>query len=135
MIGIVVVSHSTKVAVGICDMVEQIASSSENKLPVIPAGGNAEGKLGTDPKKILEAIKKVDDGDGVVVLCDLGSGVISSQAAIAMLDDTQKSRVKIADAPLLEGAVGAAVEVASDSQSTIDLVVSAAEASRQLHKK
>ena len=85
--------------------------------------------------KILEAIKKVDDGDGVVVLCDLGSGVISSQAAIAMLDDTQKSRVKIADAPLLEGAVGAAVEVASDSQSTIDLVVSAAEASRQLHKK
>ena len=52
-----------------------------------------------------------------------------------MLDDTQKSRVKIADAPLLEGAVGAAVEVASDSQSTIDLVVSAAEASRQLHKK
>ena len=53
MIGIVVVSHSVKVAEGICDMVEQIASSSENKLPVIPAGGNAEGKLGTDPKKIL----------------------------------------------------------------------------------
>ena len=135
MIGIVVVSHSTKVAEGICDMVEQIASSSENKLPVIPAGGNAEGKLGTDPKKILDAIRQVNEGDGVVVLCDLGSGVISSQAAISMLEPHEKQFVRIADAPLLEGSVGAAVEVASDSHTSIDSVIAAAEASRQLHKK
>ena len=135
MIGIVVASHSVKVAEGICDMVEQISASGEHKLPIIAAGGNAEGKLGTDPKRILDAIKKADEGDGVAVLCDLGSGVISSQAAISMLDDTLKQRVRIADAPILEGAVGAAVEAASDAHSSLEMVISAAEASRQLHKK
>ncbi len=135
MIGIVVVSHSVKVSEGICDMVEQISSSGTNQLPILAAGGNAEGKLGTDPKRILESIKKVDQGDGVVVVCDLGSGVISSQAAIAMLEEPLKSRVRIADAPVLEGAVGAAVEVASDSACSLESVIAAAEASRQLHKK
>ena len=135
MIGIVVVSHSVKVSEGICDMVEQISASGTGKLPIIAAGGNSEGKLGTDPNRILESIKKVDQGDGVVVICDLGSGVISSQAAIAMLQEPLKSRVRIADAPVLEGGVGAAVEVASDANSSLDSVISAAEASRQLHKK
>ncbi|MGN0894224.1 MAG: dihydroxyacetone kinase phosphoryl donor subunit DhaM [Succinivibrio sp.] len=135
MIGIVVVSHSQKVAEGICDMVEQISASGEHKLPIIAAGGNAEGKLGTDPKKILNAIKQSDEGEGVVVVCDLGSGVISSQAAISMLEEPLKSRVRIADAPILEGAVGAAVEAASDAHSSLEAVIAAAESSRQLHKK
>ena len=52
-----------------------------------------------------------------------------------MLDDTLKQRVRIADAPILEGAVGAAVEAASDAHSSLEMVISAAEASRQLHKK
>ena len=52
-----------------------------------------------------------------------------------MLQEPLKSRVRIADAPVLEGAVGAAVEVASDANSSLDSVISAAEASRQLHKK
>ena len=133
MIGIVVVSHSQKVSEGICDMVEQISASGDHKLPIIAAGGNAEGKLGTDPKRILEAIKNANEGDGVVVVC--GSGVISSQAAISMLEDPLKGKVRIADAPILEGAVGAAVESASDAHSSLESVVAAAEASRQLHKK
>ncbi|NLK85511.1 MAG: PTS mannose transporter subunit IID [Aeromonadales bacterium] len=135
MIGLVIVSHSDLVAEGICQMVSQISASGDHKLPVIAAGGTAEGKLGTDPKRILEAIKKANEGDGVVVLCDLGSGVISSQAAISMLDADLKQHVRIADAPLLEGAVGAAVEAASDAHTTLELVIAAAEASRQLHKK
>ena len=60
MIGIVVVSHSVKVSEGICDMIEQISASGTGKLPIIAAGGNSEGKLGTDPNRILESIKKVD---------------------------------------------------------------------------
>ena len=67
--------------------------------------------------------------------CDLGSGVISSQAAISMLEEPLKGKVRIADAPILEGAVGAAVESASDAHSSLESVVAAAEASRQLHKK
>ena len=72
---------------------------------------------------------------GVVVLCDLGSAVISSQAAIAMLEEPLRSRVKIADAPILEGTVGAAVEAASDANSSLELVISTAEGARQLHKR
>ena len=68
-------------------------------------------------------------------ICDLGSGVISSQAAISMLEEPLKGKVRIADAPILEGAVGAAVESASDAHSSLESVVAAAEASRQLHKK
>ncbi|EFY08006.1 dihydroxyacetone kinase phosphoryl donor subunit DhaM [Succinatimonas hippei] len=135
MIGIVVVSHSSKVAEGICDMVQQISSRDGEKLPIYPAGGNAQGGLGTDPQRVLEAIKKADQGEGVVVLADLGSAVISSQAAISMLDEPLRSRVRIADAPVLEGAIGAGVEAASDDVSSLDLVVSTAEGSRQLHKK
>lgn len=135
MIGIVVVSHSSKVAEGICDMVQQISSRDGEKLPIYPAGGNVQGGLGTDPQRVLEAIKKADQGEGVVVLADLGSAVISSQAAISMLDEPLRSRVRIADAPVLEGAIGAGVEAASDDVSSLDLVVSTAEGSRQLHKK
>ena len=135
MIGIVVVSHSSKVAEGICDMVQQISSRDGEKLPIYPAGGNAQGGLGTDPQRVLEAIKKADQGEGVVVLADLGSAVISSQAAISMLDEPLRSRVRIADAPVLEGAIGAGVDAASDDVSSLDLVVSTAEGSRQLHKK
>ena len=135
MIGIVVVSHSSKVAEGICDMVQQISSRDGEKLPIYPAGGNAQRGLGTDPQRVLEAIKKADQGEGVVVLADLGSAVISSQAAISMLDEPLRSRVRIADAPVLEGAIGAGVEAASDDVSSLDLVVSTAEGSRQLHKK
>ena len=52
-----------------------------------------------------------------------------------MLEEPLRSRVRIADAPVLEGAVGAGVEAASDGESTLDLVVSTAEGARQLHKK
>lgn len=135
MIGIVVVSHSIKVAEGICEMVQQISSRDGTKMPIVPAGGTSDGKMGTDPQVVLEAIKKADQGEGVVVLADLGSGVISSQAAIAMLDEPLRSNVRIADAPVLEGAIGAGVEAASDAHGSLDAVVSTAEGARQLHKK
>ena len=54
MIGCVVVSHSSKVAEGICDMVKQISSRDGAEMPIYPAGGNAQGGLGTDPQKVLE---------------------------------------------------------------------------------
>ncbi len=135
MIGIVVVSHSLKVAEGICDMVQQISSRDGEKMPIYPAGGTVDGKMGTDPEIVKAAIEKADQGDGVVVLADLGSGVISSQAAIAMLDEPLRSRVRIADAPVLEGAVGAGVEAASDADGSLEAVVATAEGARQLHKK
>ena len=69
MIGIVVVSHSNKVAEGIVDMVQKISSRDGKKMPIYPAGGNKmQGEMGTDPRKVLEAIKQADFGDGVVSL-------------------------------------------------------------------
>ena len=62
MIGIVVVSHSVKVAEGIVDMVQEISSRDGKKMPIYPAGGNMQGEMGTDPRKVLEAIKKADSG-------------------------------------------------------------------------
>lgn len=135
MIGLVIVAHSPKVAEGICDMVEHIIANEGGKqMAIVPAGGNLQNDFGTDPQKVLEAIKKADQGDGVVIIADLGSAVISAQAAISMLEQEQKARVKLADAPFLEGAIGAGLE-ASNFESTLEGVIATAETSRQLHKK
>lgn len=136
MIGIVVVAHSQKVAEGICDMVEIIAADEggNENLSIVAAGGDKYGNFGTDPDKVLSAIDKACKDQGVVIITDLGSGIISAQAALSMLNDDRRSRVKLADAPLVEGAVGAGVQ-ASYPESTLDMVVAAAEAGRQLHKK
>ena len=72
MVGIVIVSHSWKVAEGIYDLVMQMASESDH---IIPAGGMEDGSIGTDAMKIQAAIEKADTGDGVAVLADLGADV------------------------------------------------------------
>ena len=104
MVGIVIVSHSWKVAEGIYDLVMQMASENDH---IIPAGGMEDGSIGTDAMKIQAAIEKADTGDGVAVLADLGSGIMSAEMAIEMLESDIE--VRIADAPVLEGAVSAAV--------------------------
>ena len=106
MVGIVIVSHSCKVAEGIYDLVMQMASENDH---IIAAGGLEDGSIGTDAMKIMEAIEKADTGDGVAVLADLGSGIMSAEMAIELLDD-ETIDARMADAPIVEGAVAAAVE-------------------------
>ena len=127
MVAIVIVSHSRKVAEGIYDLVMQMASENEH---IIPAGGLEDGSIGTDAFKIQAAIEAADTGDGVAVLADLGSGIMSAEMAIEMLDSDID--VRIADAPILEGAVSAAVT--STSGASLDEVIEAAQEARTASK-
>ena len=128
MVGIVIVSHSWKIAEGVRDLAAQVAAASEH---VVAAGGLEGGEIGTDAIRISEAIREADDGAGVVLLADLGSGIMSAETAMEILED-EGIDMRLADAPLVEGAVAAAVEAAC--QSGIDDVVRAAEETRLARK-
>jgi len=104
VIGIVLVSHSAPLAEGLADMARQIAGGD---VRVIAAGGGPEGTLGTDGDRIAAAIREAEGGDGVLVLVDLGSAVLSVRALLAD-GDLDGARVILADAPLVEGAIAAA---------------------------
>ena len=104
MIGIVLVSHSASLAEGLADMARQITGG---EVPVVAAGGGPDGTLGTDPDRIAAAVRGADGGDGVLVLVDLGSAVLSVRALLAD-GDLDGVRVILADAPLVEGAIAAA---------------------------
>jgi PTS hybrid protein len=129
MVGIVIVSHSQKVAEGIREMALQMATSQQQ---VVAAGGMADGAIGTDAVKVSEAIIAANTGDGVVVLVDLGSAVLSTETAFEFLDDELRAKVKIADAPILEGAISAVVEASLGS--SLAAVIATAEGARALNK-
>ncbi len=128
MVGIVIVSHSKKVAEGIFELAVQMTGKDHRMIPV---GGMEDGEIGTDAMRILQGIQDVNDGDGVVVLADLGSGVLSSETAIDLLEE--EIEVVIADAPILEGAIGAAVQASIGG--TLAEVVEAAEQAKTLSKR
>jgi len=107
LVSIVLVSHSKTLAEGLRDMVVQVAGDT---VRVAAAGGTADGRLGTNAEAILEAIRAVDDGDGVLVLLDLGSAWLSVEMALDELSETEHARVIVSEAPLVEGAVLAAVQ-------------------------
>ena len=125
-----IVSHSWKVAEGVCDIAREMAQGFTG---LIPAGGLEDGSIGTDAQKIADAIVEADSGDGVVILADIGSSIMSSEAAIELLeDDNRKINAVIADAPILEGAVCAVVEAAAGG--SLDSVLKSAEESKEASK-
>ena len=129
MVGIVIVSHSKKLAEGIKELAEQMA---DKQLKIIAAGGMEEGELGTDSIKISKAIMEANSGDGVVMLVDLGSGILSAQTAIELLGNEHTSLIRIADAPIVEGAIIAAIQASIGS--TLQEVIHAAEEARSMLK-
>ena len=111
-VGIVIVSHSAKVAEGAADMVRQMVG---DEVPLAHAGGNADGGLGTDVGAIMAAIDKAWSEAGVAVLVDLGGAETNSEMAIEMLDEARRARVVVCNAPIVEGAVIAAAEASGGS--------------------
>ena len=107
MIGLVIVSHSAKLAEGVCELARQVA---QGKVRIAGAGGTAdpENPIGTDAFQVVQAIESVYSGDGVLVLMDLGSAVLSAETALELLGEPKQSRVQLCAAPLVEGAVAAA---------------------------
>ena len=130
MVGIVIVSHSRKIAEGIHELAIQVAETAVGR--IIPAGGMMDGGIGTDAVMISERIKAANDGDGVVVLADIGSGIMSAEVAIELLED-ENIDARLADAPIVEGSIAASVEAACGS--SIDDVIHAAEETRSMSKR
>lgn len=107
MVGLVIVSHSSKIAEGVVEIALQMAP----EVPIIAAGGTNDGRIGTDAEKISEAIKKVYSEDGVIILFDLGSAFMNAEMALEFLtDEVDREKVEIVDCALIEGAITAAVD-------------------------
>jgi dihydroxyacetone kinase phosphotransfer subunit len=121
-VGIVIVSHSAKVAEGAADMVRQMVGDSVN---LAYAGGDPDGNLGTDVAKILAAIDRAWSEAGVAIFVDLGGAETNSEMAIEMLDTSRRDRVVVCNAPIVEGAVIAAAEASGGS--SLDVVRRTAE--------
>ena len=121
-VGIVIVSHSAKVAEGAADMVRQMVGDT---VPLAYAGGNSDGGLGTDVGAIMAAIDMAWSDAGVAVLVDLGGAETNTEMAIEMFDEDKQKRIVICNAPIVEGAVIAATE--SSGGSPLDLVKQTAE--------
>lgn len=111
-VGIVIVSHSPKVADGAADMVRQMVGDS---VPLAWTGGNPDGGLGTDVAGILAAIDAAWSPAGVAILVDLGGAETNSEMAVELLDEARRRKVAICNAPIVEGAVIAATEAAGGS--------------------
>ncbi|MCB0175159.1 MAG: PTS-dependent dihydroxyacetone kinase phosphotransferase subunit DhaM, partial [Anaerolineae bacterium] len=109
MIGIVIVSHSAKLAEGVSELVNQM---TQGQVPLAAAGGldDPENPIGTDPFRIQEAIESVYSDDGVLVLMDLGSALLSTEMAKEFFPEEQQAKIRLCSAPLIEGAVAAGVE-------------------------
>ena len=127
MVCLVIVSHSYKIAEGIKDLALEMARDHKG---IYCAAGLEDKSIGTDAVMIMDAIKNANDGDGVIVLADLGSGIISAETAIDMLDEDIK--VKIANAPIVEGSIIAAIE--SSIGSDFDKVLEECEKTREFNK-
>lgn len=121
MVGIVVVSHSQKVAEGAKELALQMAADAK----IAAAGGLQDGSIGTDMEKITNAINEVMSDDGVIMLVDMGSAIMTSEMAIEMSDNPEK--IKIVDTPLVEGTIFGAVEasIGSSMEQIMDVLAQA----------
>jgi PTS hybrid protein len=116
VVGIVVVSHSADLAEGLAALASQMAGPD---VRIEPAGGLPDGSLGTDEDRV-----RADQGSGVVILGDLGSAILTVRH---VLERHGNGHVRLADAPIVEGAIAAAV-TASANMPLDDVVKSAEDA-------
>lgn len=116
-VALVIVSHSDQLARGVCEVARQMAPD----VVILPAGGTDTREIGTSFDKTLQAIEQAISPAGVVVLFDLGSAQLTADLVAETLTDEQRAQVRIVDAPLVEGAIAAAV--AAQNSGDIDDVV------------
>ncbi|WP_131739404.1 dihydroxyacetone kinase phosphoryl donor subunit DhaM [Actinomadura roseirufa] len=126
MVGLVVISHSRTLAAGVAELARVMGVG---EAVVEPAGGDADGGLGTSIDLVERAVAAADRGDGVLLLTDIGSSVLTAKT---YLEDAAGAAVRLADAPLVEGAVAAASMAATGAG--LDDVLAAAESARD-HRK
>lgn len=129
-VAVVLVSHSRSLAEGARELAAQMAGPS---VPVLAVGGIEDGGLGTDAARIHQVLEQALQAAGAaVVLVDLGSAYLNTATALDLLDEERRRRVLVADAPLVEGAVLAAV--AASVGEPADTVRQRAEEAREMRK-
>ena len=128
-VGLVIISHSAPLAQGLAELVGQVAGPD---VPIEAIGGGPEGTLGTDGGRVLDALQRAARGSGSVVLMDLGSSVLSVKAALEELGEDELELLRVADAPLVEGAIAAGVMASTGDD--VDGVLRAAEEARHARK-
>ena len=119
-VGIVFVSHSARIAEGLVELAAQMAPS----VALEAAGGTDEGGIGTSYEKVASAVGRAGRGDGVVVIGDLGSAIMTAETVVETLDPAPKGGIVVLDVPLVEGGVAAAVT--AEGGGDLEAVASAA---------
>jgi phosphoenolpyruvate---glycerone phosphotransferase subunit DhaM len=127
VIGMLIVSHSHKIAEGVKELADQM---TQGHVPIVAAGGTADGSLGTSAELIGAGIEQLaaQNLDGVLVLVDLGSAVMSAEIAL----EGAAVAHQLSNAPLVEGALMAAVEASIGGD--LQRVAAAAEQTRSMQK-
>src|SRR4051812_32370427 len=125
MVGLLIVSHSAHIAAGLKELADQMTGG---RVPIAAVGGTSDGRIGTSPDQIRASFDQIATVDGVLVMTDLGSAVMSAEYA---LEDVSYP-YWLSNAPLVEGAVLAAVEASLGS--TLQQIASAAERAWSLEK-
>lgn len=119
MIGFVIVSHSKKLAEEVINLCNEM---KKYDFPVINGSGTDGDYLGSNPNVIKKAIESAYSEDGVIIIGDIGSSILNSERAIKFLDDSfDRQKIKIADAPLVEGTL-AAMAINNGSISINDIL-------------
>ena len=102
MVGIVIVSHSFRIAEGVAELAREMGGPD---IRLETAGGldMPEHPIGTDAVLVMQAIERAWSEDGVLVLMDLGSAVLSAEMALDLLEPERRERIQLCEAPLVEG--------------------------------
>lgn len=133
MIHLVLVSHSRQLAEGLAELVRFMAPPD---LTVAAVGGvednHGDFHFGTNALAILDAMRANPNCEGVLILVDLGSAVLSAETAVDMLEPELQARCLISNAPLVEGSIIAAIEAGLDR--TLAEINDAAEAVSRIAK-
>ena len=110
MVNLVIVSHSPALASGVAELAS--AMTQQQPIVIATAAGtdDAQHPLGTNAVVIQQAIEQAYSEDGVLVLMDLGSAIMSAEMALDFLPEDKRARVRLIAAPVVEGAVAAAVQ-------------------------
>jgi dihydroxyacetone kinase phosphotransfer subunit len=132
LIGLVIVSHSYYLAQGVKELADQMAGGEIN---IVAAGGlqdNDDYHLGTDAQRIAQAVQEAWNEDGVLLLMDMGSAVLSAEMALEILPAEMRQRCLLSNAPLVEGAIVAALQASLGHN--LEKVNEAAEMAHTLQK-
>lgn len=110
MVGLVLVSHSRALAEALVKFIEPMSAPGV-KIAIAAGAGPDRQELGTDAAEIMEAIQSVYSPDGVLVMMDLGSAILSTETAVDLLPPEHGEKIRLCSGPFVEGSLAAAVQI------------------------